>query len=433
MNSQNLFYKHQYGFRPKHSTIHPIIHLLNEIAIADNSATKKTTLSIFCDLSKAFDVINHNILFNKLEFYGVRGIVKDWLVSYLSNRTQFVEIENNKSSISAIECGVPQGSILGPLLYLIYVNDIHHATRGTILSFADDTSLIISENDMSTLFQRANIEIDNLYQWFCANKLSLNAKKTKYIVFRGQQAKFNFNNLQVCIMNEPLCQIGTEFEEKSTKFLGLLIDDQLSWKHHISHLNSKISRALFQIKQAKKFLPVNCLRTLYFSMIHPYLLYGIMAWGNAKPSLLKRTVILQKRAMRYINKSSYNSHTEPLFKSSNVLKFNDQYNHEVILFIHSYMNNKLPRSFDGIFRCNRDIPNNRITRQSNYLHCERCKTNFARKLPYYNFPNIWNEWMKSNGEICSKYSIKKRVKVNCISSYADNVSCSNMLCIDCRT
>ena len=104
-------------------------------------------------------------------------IANDWLVSYLSDRTQFVAIENENSSVRAIECGVPQGSILGPLLYLIYVNDIHEATRGTILSFADDTSLLVTEENIHTLFQRANSEIDNLYQWFCANKLSLNAKK----------------------------------------------------------------------------------------------------------------------------------------------------------------------------------------------------------------------------------------------------------------
>ena len=388
MNSQNLFYKHQYGFRPKHSTIHPIIHLLNEVAQAENAVPNKMTLSILCDLSKAFDVINHNILFTKLEFYGIRGVVKDWLVSYLSNRTQFVEIENKKSNESAIECGVPQGSILGPLLYLIYVNDIYKATRGTILSFADDTSLLIQEVNPETLFQQANIEINNLYQWFCANKLSLNAKKTKYLVIRGPHSKCNFNNLQVKIGDTPLCQIGSNFEEKSTKFLGLHIDEFLTWKFHITHINAKISRALFQIKQAKKLLPINCLRTLYYSMIHPYLLYGILAWGNIKPSSIKRTVILQKRAMRYISKTSYNSHTEPLFKKMEILKLNDLYDYQVILFMHTYVNNQLPISFDGIFKYNRDFRENRETRQSNLFHCARCRSNIAISLPLYNFQKI---------------------------------------------
>jgi hypothetical protein len=278
MDSQNLFYKHQYGFRPKHSTIHPIIHLLNECAEANNTSSQNMTMSIFCDLSKAFDVINHKILFAKLEHYGIRGIAKEWLISFLSHRNQFVQLGKYKSNILHIGCGVPQGSILGPLLYLIYVNDISQATNGNILSFADDTSLFISDWNVNNLYDRANVEINNLYVWFCANKLSLNAKKTKYIVIRGQHTKCNFTNLKVLIKDTPLQQIGMDFDEHSTKFLGIHIDEFLSWRYHVTNINNKISRGLFQIKQAKKFLPADCLRTLYFSLIHPYLLYGILAW-----------------------------------------------------------------------------------------------------------------------------------------------------------
>ena len=130
LDSQQIMYTHQYGFRPKHSTIHPMIHLLNKCAEMTNSQPKQYMMSVFCDLSKAFDVIDHKILLSKLEYYGFRGIVKQWLADYLSNRTQFVEFESYESNIRNIECGVPQGSILGPLLYLIYVNDIPRAARG---------------------------------------------------------------------------------------------------------------------------------------------------------------------------------------------------------------------------------------------------------------------------------------------------------------
>ncbi len=145
LNSNNMFYKHQYGFRPNCSTIHPILHLLNECASSSNAIPKAPVLSILCDLSKAFDVIDHKILIRKLEHYGIRGVAKNWIEHYLKNRLQFVEINRTKSDICRIECGVPQGSILGPLLYLIYVNDIGNCTNSTILSFADDTTLNVSD------------------------------------------------------------------------------------------------------------------------------------------------------------------------------------------------------------------------------------------------------------------------------------------------
>ena len=159
LNSQNILYKHQYGFRPKHSTIHPIIHLLNNCAQANNNNPRKFTLSIFCDLSKAFDVINHNILIQKLEHYGIRGKAKTWIANYLANRSQYVKFENCKSESQKIECGVPQGSILGFFLYLLYVNDIINCTKANILSFADYTSLFVNNSNITELYEHANTEI----------------------------------------------------------------------------------------------------------------------------------------------------------------------------------------------------------------------------------------------------------------------------------
>ena len=254
LNSQNLLYKHQYGFRPKHQTIHPLIHLLNHCAQASNKQPKQLTLSIFCDLSKAFDVISHDILLCKLKYYGIRGIANTWISNYLTNRKQYVEFEKHKSDMCNIKCGVPQGSIFGPLLYLIYVNDISASTDYILLSFADDTSLYLSDSNIDTLFQTANVEINNLYDWFCANRLSLNANKTKFIVIRPPNLKCEFAKLNIKINGVCLQQIGKHTDECSTKFLGVHIDEHLSWKYHFNHINNKISRALFMLKQVKNFL-----------------------------------------------------------------------------------------------------------------------------------------------------------------------------------
>ena len=197
LNANKLLYEHQYGFRSGHSTIHPIIHLLNHCSEATNKPNPDYTLAIFCDLSKAFDVIDHRILLHKLSAYGIRGLVNKWFASYLTDRCQYVHFETKSSSRQVISCGVPQGSILGTLLYLIFVNDIHKSCDSNILSFADDTTLYLSHSDIASLYSNANRHINNLYDWFCANKLSLNAQKKTNILLSDQ----NTNNAILAFIN----------------------------------------------------------------------------------------------------------------------------------------------------------------------------------------------------------------------------------------
>ncbi len=178
-------------------------------------------------------------------------------------------------------------------------------------------------------------------------------------------------------------QVGNKNEESSTKFLGVLLDENLTWKMHLKHINTKISRAMFSIKQVKNMLPLDSLRTLYFSMIHPHLSYGILAWGNATTSNLKHTITLQKRAIRLINRSAYNSHTDPLFKNSQILKLNDLYTYETTMFMYKYMTNKLPPSFANIFIQNHLRQEHHNTRQVNLLHIEKDGTHHLLASSHY--------------------------------------------------
>ena len=221
LDKYNILYSHQYGFRKKHSTIHPIIHLLNYIAESNDKVTKDLTLGIFLDLSKAFDTIPHYTLIKKLEHYGIRGLSNSWFKSYLSDRTQFMEIKSNKSTELVIDCGVPQGSILGPILFILYINDLHKATKLNILSFADDTTVYTSGRDINEVISSTNIELDKLYKWFCANKLQLNTNQS-LLIFCPRQSRLPnvLNNLS--ISNQIITRIGNHCDEKSIrKSLGI--------------------------------------------------------------------------------------------------------------------------------------------------------------------------------------------------------------------
>ena len=298
LEKYNILYKHQYGFRSKHSTIHPILHFLKDIADANDKLSKDITMAVFLDLSKAFDTINHDVLLYKLCHYGIRGISNKWFSSYLSNRKQYIEMNECKSPVITLTHGVPQGSILGPVLFLIYINDISNSTSLNLLSFADDTTIYHSVCDIDNLTLTLNHELKNIYNWLCANKLCLNVKKTQYCIFSPKNSNYEVKG-SVKINNEVINQIGKYNKDESVKFLGIYIDKHLTWKEHINIISSKISRAIFAINRVKHILPHKSLKSLYYTLIHSHITYGIQAWGNGNT---KKLDILQKRALRIINK-----------------------------------------------------------------------------------------------------------------------------------
>ena len=244
---------------------------------------------------KAFDTIDHNILLYKLSFYGIRGkAFRSWFRSYLSDRKQFVFLNAVKSSMQPVTCGVPQGSLLGPLLFLLYINDFPQSSK--ILSFqilfADDSSVFYSEKNPRKLLQTINSELISVNDWIIANRLSLNLVKTNYMLFSNTLASLPdniiFNDVQIT-------------EVLSTKFLGLHIDSKLNWKDHISYLCKLLSRNTGVINSLKSIFPKNVLKCmLYSTFILPYINYGILAWGNAANVHLDGLLKVQKRAIRII-------------------------------------------------------------------------------------------------------------------------------------
>jgi len=334
-DSNNIFSRVQYGFRQNHSTYMAILDMYSRISSALDRS--EFSIGIFIDLSKAFDTLNHSILLHKLEYYGIRGLPLKWLESYLLNRQQCVCINNTTSSLKYVTCGVPQGSILGPLMFLIYINDIVKCspTLDKIL-FADDTNLFHSDKNIQNLFNTVNSELSSLSNWFKANKMSLNIKKTKYILFTNKKVDLIGLNLDLNIDGIVLDCVD------STKFLGVIVDKKLSWHDHINHISSKISRGLGILGRVRRLLPREILLLLYHTLIYPYLSYCCIAWGRAAKNVLSRLIILQKRAVRIITGAEYRASTGSLFKELNILKLADICLFQTSQFMFNFKNGLLP-------------------------------------------------------------------------------------------
>ena len=326
-----LLFGSQYGYRQKHSTETACLELVDRIM--NHLDSGETPFCFFLDLSKAFDTLDHTILLKKLKYYGVQGTTLSWFQSYLSNRVQFVDIDGIKSKPKCIKTGVPQGSILGPLLFIIYMNDINKATdKFEALLYADDTSLssilkTVWKKDAHDTSININKELMLIHDWLLANKLSLNISKTKFMIFRyPQKPPKSLPNLDIHIDGHKLEKVS------NFDFLGLTINETLSWKHHIEKICTKISKVIGIMSRCKRYLQSSVMHKIYNSLILSRINYGITCWGFDT----KRIYKLQKKALRVICKTKYNAHTDPLFLKLNTLKAKDIFQNQCLRFFYHF-------------------------------------------------------------------------------------------------
>ena len=358
----------QFGFRKNMSTEDAIISLTKSLYSSLNN--KYHSISVFIDFQKAFDTINHSILLKKLEFYGVRGQFLNLIQSYLTNRYQVVRIGKNISDRSEIRLGVPQGSILGPLLFLVYVNDVFYVSNvaKTIL-FADDNPLVFTHHSWDILFTMCNQELEKFRVWCLANRLSINVNKTFYMIF---------SNSTYAIENIPHVYIDGQIIVNKTDcmFLGMKLDNKLKFNLHVQYISGKVSKSIGIIFRLSKIVPSNVLRSLYFSFIYSYLTYCICIWGGTFPTHLNRLTILQKRIIRIITGSEYLAHTNDLFYNNSLLKLPEIYEYFVLIYMFKNLN-----TFPTF---------QTSTRTSDNLRIDFHRLSVSRNSIAYNGPTFWN-------------------------------------------
>lgn len=349
----DIFSASQFGFRKGLSINGALYSFLTDILSAKDQ--KSNVIGLFLDLRKAFDTVNHKILLHKLDKYGIRGHANKWFASYLTNRKQVVKINSYYSNEVTLEHGVPQGSILGPLLFLIFINDLPVSLSPfkTIL-YADDTNVIFTNKHIMQLKAEISKTNLNLFNWFNHSKLFLNSDKTFFINFSSHTD--NDNSLEVSIGNSKISEID------KIKFLGIYINKNLSWDDHISHLKGKLSSLCYAFRILSNISNIGILKTYYFGCIQSVLNYGIIFWGNS-PKMIE-VFRIQKNILKIMVNVPTRTSSKPIFKKLNIMPLPCLYILETVYFIHCNQQ---------LFKYNHDL-HKYSTRISNDLHLNNHRT-----------------------------------------------------------
>ena len=429
LTKNKVLYSSQYGFRSNHNTSFATIDFLEKVASSVDKG--EFAFGVFIDLSKAFDTINHGILINKLKYYGITGLSLQWFTSYLTNRNQYVTWNGNNSSTLPISTGVPQGSVLGPLLFLLYINDLPVAsTLLELVLFADDSNILMQGKNLNDIAISLSKELVTIDDWFCANKLLLNASKTNLIIFKSRKCRSEINP-------PPIYLNGVEIKQvPHVNFLGIQLDETLKWYDHTSKVANCISKKIGMMRRVKNFVSKETLKLLYNSFIQPHLLYGLALWGGTFDKGLSRITKLQKKAIRLITGANRMYHSEPRQKKLGLLKLEDLYKLQVNCLTFDCLKGDAPDHFKRLFMYSKDCGSSRTrSHNENPNNITLCtptkrpgpvaKCSFSQVAP-----NFWN-YLPNELQTCqTKNEFRRRVKRHLIEPYSTVIKCSNRLCSD---
>ena len=369
LEDNNLITTSQFGFRQKYETTYAILKITNELY--NNNEKDLISLAVFADLKKAFDTVNHEILLDKMQKLGIDN---SWFKSYLNNRDLITDFEGTLSDKVPLTVGVPQGSVLGPLMFLLYINDLPKVTSGKIYLFADDTTILYSAKTTAELEQTVNRDLVMVNKWFLTNALTVHVDKTNYIIFNNNYAE----SINITMNNKPLEKIS------ETKFVGVMLDKDLNWNSHINHVGNKMNKGLYLLGTGKTYLPKKIKILLYNALIRSHFEYAVLAWGH---KINKTLITKQKKALRLICSVSYNAHTMPLLDELELLTVEDTYQYRIMSLAFRSTLEDIPAQISE------DIPlysNSRNTRSAPHFrtkHYKKKNLNFQEILP-----KTWNNF-----------------------------------------
>lgn len=393
LTKHDLLTNCQHGFRSGHSTETATTELIQHILSDIDKGN--TVVGVFFDLSRAFDTLDSVFLAQKLHNMGIRGNINDWIISYTTQRQLVVKIENSTSDYFDVNLGTPQGSVLGPLLFLLYVNDLpNHIHEGRVFMYADDTTVLVSGKTKEELTNKLNVITKQFTEWCIANHLIINLNKTVYVEFTGMYKK------SLNLLGGPDQKIS-----KSTKFLGSFLDGSISWNEQINHVCAKLNSFFFALKTLKNTLHENLLVNFYYGSVYPIISNNIIVWGQATEH--SRVFIIQKRIIRLIFSLTQIESCREIFITKKLLTTTGIYILKLLTFIHHN---------SETYKKHADI-HTYSTRNKNNIYIEKFHHTFYKKSPYYagyKYYNILPAELKNIKSITTfKYKVKEILLKNC--------------------
>ena len=370
LDSNNSLFESQYGFRPGMSCEHALLNAQNKILHSLNS--QKISLLLLLDYSKAFDVIEHPIMIAKLKHYGIKGTALKWFESYLSERKQFVTIDGTDSQPKNILHGVPQGSILGPLLFIIYINDLPNITNlAEFILYADDANIIVTGFSEEEVQWKVDQLTSLLIRWVDHNGLSLNLKKTHFMLFSNRRSLAH-SNIHVSIAGVEIDRVA------EARFLGVIVDEKLTWSKHINAVKVKMNRYMGIMYKIKRHLPVSVRLQIYQSFIQSHINFCSLVWGFAAKSHIDSLFTKQKQGVRIVMPGYVNfyyrdgqlpAHTKDSFKEYGILTIHGVIVKNALLLMHKIKNfpHTVPRSIKNLFPNNIPTFNSNLDNSSEWL------------------------------------------------------------------
>ena len=389
-NSNSFFNQFQFGFRKKHNT-QDANNLMLEF-IYKNINSKSNVVLTFLDLKKAFDSVNIDILLEKLKYYGLEGTEMNWFASYLKGRSQCVRIGDHISSPLPLNAGVPQGSVLGPTLFNIYINDFRYAHSGTSFQYADDTTILFEDKNFSSLERISNINLESIFQWLSAKLLAPNLAKTVYMLLTNKKRP----TLTLRLNNHTLKRV------ESYKSLGLILDHNLNFGLHCKKVSNSLARINFMLYRNKYFLDRKSKLLLYHSLAYPHLIYNVCLWGSAPKIYLSKVLVGQKRLIRTILGDPRASASQG-FIDLGILNVKKIYEHQAICYMFKIIHNVCPPIVVDTIRANQ-INHSHNTRRRNDIRPPIYSLSGAQKAFSYQGPSIWNKLPNTIKELNLSYT-----------------------------